>query len=147
MTGIALSGLSDPTAPVAWRAGAPVMAGELLADAGWLAGRLPARGYQINFCSNRYHFLTALLAALMRGQVLLLPPGRARGDLDSLRQGHPSSYCLSDSAADCGDLELMHFTGSPEGLSGRTEDLNVAGDPLVAELFTSSSTGTATRHA
>ncbi len=146
MTGVPLSGLSDPAVPVAWRAGAPVTAGELLGDAGWLAGRLPARGYQINLCGNRYHFLTALLAALMRGQVLLLPPGRARGDLDALRHGHPSSYCLSDSAADCGDLEPLQFTGSPGGLSGRTEDLNIAGDPLVAELFTSSSTGTATRH-
>ena len=146
MRRIPLLGLSDPAAPIAWRNGAPITAGELMGDARWLAERLPACGFQINLCEDRYHFLTALLSAMLRGQALLLPPGRARGDLLPLRRRHPSVYCLTDTVADYGDMELMRFSGAPGNLNNRPEELSAAGDLVAAELYTSGSTGTATVH-
>lgn len=141
-----LLSLSDPAAPVAWRSGAPVTADELMGDAHWLAARLPAREYQINLCENRYHFLTALLSATLRGQALLLPSGRAQEDLLPLTQQHPSIYCLTDTEANFGSIELVRFFGSPGNLGGPQEELSVAGDSVVAELYTSGSTGAATPH-
>ena len=41
-----------------------------------VAENLPATGYAINLCENRYLFLVALCAAIVRKDITLLPPNK-----------------------------------------------------------------------
>lgn len=67
-----------PTAAVAWANGRPISRERLLADIHCWRARLPATRYVINLCTDRYGFAVGLLAALLNGQVTVLPPD-ARG--------------------------------------------------------------------
>ena len=86
----------DPAAAFAFRDRNPVPAGEFLAEAAGLAACLPDRGYVINLCADRLSFATAFAAALMRGQVSLMPPNLAPNTIDGLLRDYPGSYCLDE---------------------------------------------------
>jgi len=88
----------------------------------------------------------ALVAAQLRRQTLLLPPGRAPADLTALRKRHPSLYCVTDADTDSGDLERFRFRDPVEGSPGELPFPEIPADRVVAELHTSGSTGTATAH-
>lgn len=64
-------------APIAWRAGCWISRAEFLAHAGRLARELPPGGAAVNLCGDRYHFMVALAALLVRGTTALLPPSAA----------------------------------------------------------------------
>ena len=68
---------SDRTAAVAFRDDRPLRVDAFLADVAALAARLPARAHVVNLCVDRYRFAVGFAAALVRGQVNLLPPGAA----------------------------------------------------------------------
>jgi acyl-coenzyme A synthetase/AMP-(fatty) acid ligase len=120
--------LHDPAAPFALRGGALMPAGEFLAEAAALAARLPDRGYIINLCADRLRFATAFAAALMRGQVSLMPPNQAPNTIDRLLRGYPGSYCMDDALA-------LHESRAV------TQKLHIPNEQTAAIMFTSGSTG------
>ena len=66
-----------PGERVAFRHGHQVDRDVFLAQVRRLAGELPDAPFAINLCNDRYAFMTALSAAMIRSQTTLLPPERA----------------------------------------------------------------------
>ena len=136
----------DPASPLVFGPSGAVSRADFTAQVLGLAALLPDRRHVVNLCEDRYRFLVAFCAALVRGQVTLLPPARTRAAIDAVRARHPDSYCIGD-VDGCG-CELDGFGGLPHyvrlpdvlpvahGAVPRIDD-----DALVAIGFTSGSTG------
>ena len=93
----------------AWSGGARVSVRDFLADVAALAARLPGHAQVVNLCVDRYHFAVAFAAALVRGQVSLLPPSRAPEFLLRLADQYPDLYCLADETVDWCPLAAMRY--------------------------------------
>ena len=124
-----------------WDRGRAVSQGRLFADASCLAGVLPERPYVLNLCDRRHGFLAGTLAAILRGQTVVLPNDRSRRFADELERALPGLYAIGDAA--WGDHPLAPLDVTPS--LGR-------GDPLAEPphadarrgslmVFTSGSTG------
>ncbi|OYV34169.1 MAG: hypothetical protein B7Z80_21955 [Rhodospirillales bacterium 20-64-7] len=120
-------------AVAAVRAGQPVSVLEFWRDAAALAAHLPAHGYAINMCADRYRFMISMAAALSRGQVSLMPAVNIPVALAVLAEDYPDSYTLTDE----------FVAGSPEAdpISGLTDPFGLVADQPAVILFTSGSTG------
>ena len=81
------------------------------AQAARLARALPQGTHVINLCETRHGFMLGFAAALLRGQVSLLPPGRGRGDWETLLHRYGGAYVLSDSPV--GSAHLSEHTSTP----------------------------------
>src|SRR5262245_1582543 len=72
-------------AVMAWRGVEPVHVSQFLAELALVAEILPERRYLVNLCRDRYRFAVGLSAALLRGQVSLLPPAHTPELLRALK--------------------------------------------------------------
>ena len=82
--------------PVAWWRGQVIDREACLAHVRRLAEELPEAPFAINLCNDRYAFMVALAAAMVRGQTTLLPPGRAPRLIEELAADYAGSYCVAD---------------------------------------------------
>lgn len=142
---------SRPDAIVAWRGDRAVRAGEFVAHLLQVAAALPERRYLVNFCNDRYRFAVGLGAALLRGQVSLLPPTQAPEMLAQLQGDYPGLYALTDAPQAAAGIEQVIFPeAEPSPMS--VSELPVssvpafAPDQLAVIAFTSGSTGRPTPH-
>jgi len=125
----------------AYRNGRAVAVETFLGDVAQLANLLPERRYVVNLCTDRYRFAVGFAAALLRGQVSLLPPTEAPGVIARVASQHPDVYCLHDAAKVPASLAAMSF---PERLAAATTTSRVPEVPaaqVAAIVFTSGSTG------
>jgi acyl-CoA synthetase (AMP-forming)/AMP-acid ligase II len=140
-----LSNYRTPQDPFLLRAGGAVTAAEFFAQAHALADALPGGAHVINLCETRHGFLLGYAAALMRGQISLLPPGRGRGDWEPLLRQFPGATVLSDEF-----LEAERFFDLSPFLADREVDSlrmpQIDGAQCAAILFTSGSTGQPAAH-
>lgn len=83
-------------AAFAWRNGRAISVDEYLSDVARVAALLPERRHVLNLCVDRYRFAVALGAALVRGQVSLLPPNQAPDLIERLAARYPGLYALGD---------------------------------------------------
>src|SRR5207302_7275703 len=141
----------------AYRAGAPIRAGEFLADVARVAERLGAGRHVLNACADRYHFTVGFAATLVSGRLSLLPSTHTAQVIRQLRAYAPDVVCLTD-ADDC-DIELPRV---PYPRTAAASDASPPGTPAVpapsmsvpaigaaqpaACVFTSGSTGTPVPH-
>ena len=116
--------------------------GRFLADVRGVAAGLPDAACAINLCEDRYRFLVAFCAVVLRGQINLLPPSRAPNAIEDVRRQYPDSYCVSD-------IELSPAPPQLHVLPERLPTIDV--DERIPEVdadaiamigFTSGSTGT-----
>jgi acyl-coenzyme A synthetase/AMP-(fatty) acid ligase len=134
--------------PIVRRQGQAVSGARILHAAWALAETLPDRPYVLNLCENRYRFLVGFAAALLRGQVSLLPPNRAPLTLRRLAEAYPGAYCLTD----CSDVPdgLQRFVCPPDTAripSHRPRNPLIPADQIAAIAFTSGTTGQSQPHA
>ncbi len=126
-------------AVLARRAGRPISRSDIVRSAAALAAQLPPRtGALVNLCSDRGHFLTGLLAAILTGRRTVLPPNPAPEVVARLRAQFAGSAAIDDAWIDA------HV-----GLVGATARAPMAfpdEDFAAASLFTSGSTGEPRRH-
>lgn len=61
-----------------------------------LSEKLPAQTYALNLCQDRYLFMVAYLAVLLRQQITLLPANQAPKTTAHLLATYQNSYCLTD---------------------------------------------------
>lgn len=104
-----------------------------------VAAGLPDAHHAVNLCEDRYRFLVGFCAAMLRGQVTLLPSSRAPAVVDAVLSQYPDSYCLGD-----GELAPSppRYWRLPAVLPQRDGAVpTVARNALVAIGFTSGSTG------
>jgi acyl-coenzyme A synthetase/AMP-(fatty) acid ligase len=131
---------------LAWSGGARVSVGEVLADVAALAARLPGRAQVVNLCTDRYRFTVGFAAALVRGQVSLLPPSRAPEFLLRLAGQYPDVYCLADEAVDWCPLEVVRYPERLDPLPGEPPAPVLPAAQVAAMVFTSGTTGAPTPH-
>ncbi len=98
--------------------------------------KLPEKKYLIDLCENRYNFCVAFIAAILKGQTLLLPHNDSKETLHTLCERYPSSYVLYD-----GDLSLS-------GSDAKCHEFHfvdpvIAANHVAAIVFTSGTTGNA----
>ncbi len=138
---------TDLATPVAWRGGLPISAGQFIAEALALAGRLPASGRPLNLCQDRYHFALGLAAALLRGQTSLMPPNALPETLRQVPPGGAAPYVMSDDPAlDAGTLPVLRIERPASLAPARAVPLLPSALDAVC-LLTSGSTGAPQPHA
>jgi len=118
-----------------------VSAAQFLADAASLAARLPAAHHVLNACGDRYGFAVGLAAALLRGQVTLLPPDHTAQTVLRLREFAADAYVLLDDASVQIDLPRVLAATESAPLSAGDGIPVFPQDQLCAIVFTSGSTG------
>jgi len=140
MSDLKLLRATDCTASFACRAGISISVGQFLGDVASLAAILPEHRHVANQCQDRYRFAVGFAAALCRGQITLLPPSEAPGQLAMVLAGYDDVYCLTDSVSALPGPTIRY----PQALAHHSVPQSVpafpAGQP-AAILFTSGSTG------
>ena len=117
----------------------PVASGAFFSRARGLAAALPEAPYAINRCTTRLGFMLGYAAALIRGQVSLLPPGPSRSDWERLPARYPGAYVLDEALV--GEDPM----GGPAPTDAAPPA--IPADQVAAILFTSGSTGEPAAHA
>ncbi len=117
--------------------GGAIPAARFRRDVAALAAMLPEAGFLVNLCADRYRFMVGFAAALLRGQVSLMPSAATPAILRDLTEDYPDLYALTDGAAP--DLAYLPF---PANLPEAEEaNLTIPGAQPAVVLFTSGSTG------
>jgi len=131
----------SPDENFARQGGGVITAGRFLADVSALSKQLPDEKFVLNLCADRYRFAVGFSAAMLRGQISLLPPNHTVDLIKRLRQQYAGLYCLTDGANEHPELQTFMY---PE-LSGRTAEQavmpEISATQVVAIVFTSGSTG------
>lgn len=126
-------------APLARRGTQVLSATQFVADVCALAARLPERGHVVNLCADRYRFAVGFAAALMRGQVSLLPPNHTPDLVARLAARYADVYALRD-AGQAIEIETFDYPELPAAPA--TIDVPaLPADRLAAIVFTSGSQG------
>ncbi len=134
------------SATLAWWRGQPISVGLFLAEAQALAERLPAMGQPVNLCEDRYLFTVAWVAALLRGQLSLMPPNALPETLRRLRlPGHAPYALVDDLSLDCGGMQALLVARQP-ALTPLVRQPELAPDLQAVCLLTSGSTGAPQPH-
>ena len=128
-------------AAFAYRKGLRISVERFLADASRLAAAFPDRGYLLNLCTDRYHFVVGFAAALLRRQVSLLPPNETPDLIERLISQYPGVHCLSDRITGFGSLETMLFPELDDPGPVAPPIPEVPETQIAAIVFTSGSTG------
>jgi acyl-coenzyme A synthetase/AMP-(fatty) acid ligase len=137
----ALPILRDGGGPVARQGERLISRATFLAEIEDLAERLPDRPHIINFCSDRYRFTVAWAAAMLRGQITLLPSSRDATAVATLFEDYPALYVLSDDGEPVDGPGLRFDYPALCSTATGVRVPAFPADRIVAVLFTSGSTG------
>lgn len=135
-----------PDAVVAWRGSTPVSAGQFLGEVAHVAGQLPPGRHVLNLCSDRYRFTVALAACIVSGRISLLPSTHTPEMVRQMQRIAPDVFCIADQGA---GAELPTFR-YPESMPPTGAGLAIPAiecEQVVAQVFTSGSTGVPMPHA
>jgi acyl-coenzyme A synthetase/AMP-(fatty) acid ligase len=139
---------ADAADTLAFRDAQAVSAAQFVVDVERVAQMLPARRYLINLCADRYRFSVGLIAALVRGQVSLLPPDQTTDMLRRLQREYGDLYVLDDRAQRPRTIETVNY---PDQSANTTSKRSLAvpafaEEQIAAIAFTSGSTGNPAPH-
>ncbi len=131
----------------AWHQGSPLRVADFLCDVQRVTEAMPAGRHVLNFCQDRYRFAVGFAASMVANKLSLLPSTRTAETLERLRIRTPDVFVLTDTSCDCG-LPCMSYplaeattaSAAPPGIP------MIEADRVVAEVFTSGSTGEPVPH-
>lgn len=125
--------------PAAWCNGRAVEPETLLIDVGAWCARLPDCDYILNLCSDRYAFTVGFLAALVNGQITLLPPDKRPATLQALAARYGSVGVFNDAPP---PLALPHCLWQQNaGGAGVAMPAAIPAERVAAIVHTSGSSG------
>jgi acyl-coenzyme A synthetase/AMP-(fatty) acid ligase len=136
-----LIGPYRPDDVVAWQQGQTHTARQFLADVSSLAESLPDRPTVLNLSDSRYAFLVGFAAAILRGQLTLLPQRRAPVALRRLGGDYPGSYVLTDHDEGIEGFDAVPILSKGGHAPWPKHIPLVPLNQVVAIAFTSGSTG------
>jgi acyl-coenzyme A synthetase/AMP-(fatty) acid ligase len=133
---------ADTERTVLWHRGHAVGVARFLSDVHHVAAQLPDADAAINLCEDRYAFLVAFCALVLRGQINLLPSSRAPQAVDDVMLAHPGCYALGDQALDPAPRGYRQLPVLGQfATAGETDVPQVPASQVVAIGYTSGSTG------
>jgi acyl-coenzyme A synthetase/AMP-(fatty) acid ligase len=130
-----------PSRAIAWRDSQSVTAATFLAHVQQVAALLPDAVGAVNLCEDRYAFLVAFTALVVRGQVNLLPPSRAPHAVDEVMANHPGCYAIGELALDPAPSGYLRMPALADDAPAYGEVPSIPADAIVAIGYTSGSTG------
>ncbi len=136
----------EASAPFAWHRGRTVSRAEFLTDVEHLASRLPASTHVINVCRQRYAFIVAFVAAVLRGQVSLLSHDGTLRTMEQLRRRYPGVYEATDDPALAAENRAVYVDACGANGSTARYPPPMPLDRVLAVTFTSGTTGEPTPH-
>ena len=104
-----------------------------VADARWVAGRLPDAAHVINLCQDRYRFALLFAACVMAGRICLLASDQGERALAHLRARFAGSHAVDDAA--------VSGFGQAADLADAWPAPEIPSDRCCAIVLTSGSTG------
>ena len=146
MQSIPLLKFHQPESVFAWQGGKTISAQRFLTDVISLAERLPARSYVLNLCNDRYRFMVGFSAAMLRGQISLLPPSHTSDLVNRLAQQYADLYCLSDAAHSHASLQTLSYPDLSDVNLLHVPLPEIPASQVAALVFTSGSTGNPMPH-
>jgi acyl-coenzyme A synthetase/AMP-(fatty) acid ligase len=131
-----------PDNVLSWEADGPRSVREFLAHVAELAHGLPDHSSVLNLLRSRYEFLVGFAAAMLRGQVTLLPQSRAPQTLRRIAGEYRDCYALTerDDVVEGLPSVSIPYRGN-DRLSVISKIPQIPLDQQVAVAFTSGSTG------
>jgi len=130
-----------PDAVMAWRGGTPVGVRQFLGEVDQLAGQLPPGRHVLNLCADRYRFTVALAACIVSGRISLLPSSHTPEMVRQMQRFAPDVFCINDQDDRGVELPVFRY---PESIARPMADPvipRIDGDQVIAQVFTSGSTG------
>ncbi len=141
MQALRLLAIDKLDARIAYYRDAAIGTRQFVAQAEQLARALPRAAHVINLAENRYHFLLGWVAACLREQVTLLPPGQTDDVLAILRLEYPDHHTLDDAL-----IERLIAQTTASGIESVPAQWQLPATRIVAIAFTSGTTGASTPH-
>ncbi len=128
-------------AVLAWRDRGPVGVSQFLDHVDQVADLLPPGGHVLNLCGDHYRFTVALAACIVSGRVSLLPSTYTPEMVRQMQRIAPDVFCIVDQEEDAVDLPLFHFPDCMPTPAGNAVVPNIDCEQVIAQVFTSGSTG------
>lgn len=134
-------------AVIAWRGSTPVSVRQFLGEVQHVAGQLPPGRHVLNLCGDRYRFTVALAACIVSGRVSLLPSTHTPEMVRQMQDIAPDVFCIVDKEAGGVDLPTFRYPESMPPPMARPAIPEIDGAQVIAQVFTSGSTGVPVPHA
>ncbi|MBT9567663.1 MAG: acyl-CoA synthetase [Thiobacillus sp.] len=134
-------------AVVAWRHGVPIVVRQFLHEANQVAGQLPAGRHVLNLCSDRYRFAVSLAACVVSGRVSLLPSTHTPETVRQVQRVYPDVICITDHESGAVALPTFTYPAAFCEAVHAPEIPMIACDQVIAQVFTSGSSGLPVPHA
>lgn len=135
-----------PDAVMAWRGGMPISVGRFLGEVEYIAGQLPLGRNVLNLCGDRYRFTVALAACIVSGRVSLLPSTHTPEMVRQMQRIAPDVFCIVDKKDGGVDLTTFRYPESIPPLTANFVVPGISGEQIVAQVFTSGSSGVPVPH-
>jgi acyl-coenzyme A synthetase/AMP-(fatty) acid ligase len=115
---------------------------QFLFDLHKITNQLPNARFALNLCEDRYYFMLAFCALLLKNSTNLLAPNRQTSTLLELAQDYSGCYCLfdTDQACELPALNIHNLLEAPISPHSVTMPF-IPAQQLAAIAFTSGSTG------
>lgn len=126
--------------PIAFRDGKYISREQFRSHVCSIANTLPDHQYAINLCEDRYMFMVTFVACLLKKQTSLLPPNRAKNEVNCLDKTYLDSYHIIDKPS--GNDPSRNYLAQLENIDvSDWPEIGIDNELVAAILFTSGSTG------
>jgi acyl-coenzyme A synthetase/AMP-(fatty) acid ligase len=133
-------------AVVARRDDVPVSVRQFLSDVDQVAGLLPPGRHVLNLCGDHYRFTVALAACIVSARVSLLPSTYTPEMVRQMRRIAPDVFCIADQDDGGVDLPVFHYPDRTPTPAADPAIPDIDCDQVIAQVFTSGSTGVPEPH-
>ena len=100
----------------------------------------------LNLCSDRYHFAVSLAACVVSGRVSLLPSTHTPETVRQMQFLCPDVFCITDHESGNLTLPTFDYPASFPSASGTPGIPDIDCDQVIAQVFTSGSSGLPVPH-
>lgn len=133
-------------AVIAWCGSTPVSVRQFLGEVEHVAGQLPPGRHVLNLCGDRYRFTVALAACIVSGRVSLLPSTHTPEMVREMQRIAPDVFGIVEKEEGGVDLPTFRYPESMPSFVASPAIPEIDGTQVVAEVFTSGSTGVPVPH-
>ncbi|MGV8990325.1 MAG: AMP-binding protein [Thiobacillus sp.] len=131
---------------VAWRNGTPISARQFLSEVEYVVSLLPQGRHVLNLCSDRYRFAVSLAACIVSGRISLLPSTHTAETVRQMQRISPDVFCITDHENGGADLPTFRYPESVPAPAANPAIPAIECDQVIAEVFTSGSSGLPVPH-